>query len=94
MFINVGAYADNKRIITKTALKKMVKESPGILRFDQTSSLQDNGMPRIISLEMVTKAIESDGRTDIHLSVVGPDPYANRKWYATVNYFNGKYTVS
>jgi hypothetical protein len=30
----------------------------------------------------------------VKLSVVGPDPFANRSWYATVERVNGKLKVS
>ena len=85
-YVNVGAYSDNQRIPSKAALKRMVKESPGIVRFDQTSALGNNGMPKLIALTMLTPGIT--------LSVVGPDPYESRKWYANVEFKNGKIVVS
>jgi hypothetical protein len=86
IYINVGAYSDNQRIPTKAKLKALAKESPELLRFDQTSALGNNGMPKLINTIMLRPAIV--------LSVCGPDPYNNRKWYANVQLINGKLTVS
>lgn len=85
-YINVGAYSDNQRIPTKSALKRLIKESPESVRFDQTSALGNNGMPRLISMRMLNP--------NITLSVVGPDPYTSRKWYASISLSKGKVTVS
>lgn len=86
MYINVGAYSDNQRIKTKSQLKQMVKDSPELVRFDQTSPLAENHLSRTIEVNMLNPQIV--------LSVVGPDPYISRKWYASVTIKNGKATVS
>jgi hypothetical protein len=86
-FINVGAYADNKRITTKAKLKELVKANPDIVRFDQTSDFGPaSGLPRLIALRMIGPGII--------LSVVGPDPYESRKWYANVEFKKDKFVVS
>lgn len=82
-YINVGAYSDNQRIPTKAKLKQMVKETPELLRFDETSMYSQGCYLAI-----------SDIDHTMTLTVVGPDPYNNRKWYASVTIKNGKVHVS
>jgi hypothetical protein len=86
IYVNVGAYSDNKRVVTKSALKRLVNETPELVRFDQISALGSNGLPKLIAL--------SDISASHTLSVVGPDPYSERKWYASIQLKNGKATVS
>jgi hypothetical protein len=75
-YTNVGALDENgKRFQTKKALKEAIAQSKKVI-FDGTS-LFDSGRTFIISDSNLTT-----------LSVVGPDPYNDRKWYATIK--NGK----
>jgi hypothetical protein len=76
MYINVGAIdpADGARIPTKRALREALVS--GDIAFDQTALVHASGLPGIIRPE--------DIKEQHQLSVVGPDPYTNRKWYATV----------
>lgn len=70
-FINVGARVGAHPVKTKKDLITLVKEGNAELVFYGTS--------------VFTKfeGRLSDIETDV-LSVVGPDPFTNRKWYATV----------
>lgn len=83
-FINVGVYSDNKRVATKTALKRMVRENPELLRFDQTSAFA-NHHPLILTIEYLLSLSKQ-----VTFSVVGPDPFSDRKWYANVYVWRGK----
>ncbi len=76
-FINVGASLNGARIASKAAFKRAVKETPEAVEFDSTSPMgtQFDGGP-------------SDLTAGVKLSVVGPDPYTNRRWYATVERTN------
>lgn len=85
-YINVGVFADNERIKTKGLLKAMVKVSPELLRFDQTSAFPAKEFPAIIELTMLKNGYK--------LSVVGPDPYKSRNWYATVEKTERGFKVS
>lgn len=73
-FINVGAYVDGKRPKSKKALKEALRDIPSKVRFDRTS-IHDHK----------TSDIWGDNipAADI-LTVVGPDPYVDRRWYASV----------
>ncbi len=85
MYVNVGAkhYSSGHDIATKSGLKKMIQENPDkVLLY--TTSLFGN--------QFTKKATELD--TGVKYSVVGPNPYNNRKWYATVEKrTDGKVTV-
>lgn len=85
MYINVGASYDGERIKTKTLLRKLCKESPADVTFDATAIRTD--------AQWSGRATEiPDG---MRLSVAGPDPYTNRRWYAIVaREANGKVTVT
>ena len=79
-FVNVGAQdLDGDRIKTKKALKLAVAD--GGVRFDRTDAFAGHGSKWIFLAE---DTVDSD----VVLSVVGPDPYTSRKWYATIK--NGK----
>lgn len=71
-YINVGAYVNGIRPKSKKALKEALKSAPGTVKFVGTSPFTPF----------------SGGVSDIpdgaKLSVVGPNPYTNRRWYATV----------
>ena len=72
-YINVGASVDGMRVKSKAALKRAIKDSPATVAFDSTSPMGEsfNGGPSQIP-------------AGVKLSVVGPDPYTDRRWYATV----------
>ena len=86
-YINVGALrADtSERFKSKKAMAEAIKE--GNAAFDQTAFPQDGSLPGIIEV--------SDLKKGMILSVVGPDPYKSRRWYANVYIGNksGKVTV-
>jgi hypothetical protein len=83
-YVNVGAYigtanADGEtvtgeRVASKAALKAALKERPGEVLFDVTAMIH-NG-PKLYRGDEIPQGV--------NLSVVGPDPYTSRKWYATV----------
>ena len=76
-FINVGAYVDGKRCKTKAALKRALKEAPETVRFDCTAAVgPDAGRSDIMGNNLPAND---------KLSVCGPDPYSDRKWYANVS---------
>ena len=81
-YVNVGALdRDARRIPTKAALKRAVNNDD--IAFDQTAFPHDDGLPGLIEPADVYRAIEQTGN-EIVLSVVGPDPYNRRMWYASV----------
>lgn len=92
-YINVGAidYNTGDRFLTKSALKKAVLAKADVI-FDQTAFPHFDGLPGHIDLRNLLDYAES-GR-DFELSVVGPDPYKSRKWYAKVSVKNGEFKVS
>lgn len=73
MYQSVGVFTtDGMPILTKKALKAYVAD--GDVRFYRLFSVVEPHM------EGYT-VVPTHG---VKLSVVGPDPYTNRKWYATV----------
>lgn len=83
IFINTGAldYNTGERIKTKAELKKYVQAKADVI-FDQTAVVHSDILPGHIDLRDLINLAER--RTDWELSVVGPDPYRKRQWYATV----------
>jgi hypothetical protein len=77
MYVNVGAQyaADKSDIPTKAALKRAIAANPAEVYFYGTSLIGDNGLDTG-TLDILAKGVK--------YSVVGPNPYTNRKWYATV----------
>lgn len=75
-FVNTGAYVDGKRPATKAALKRALAENPAGVEFDGTSPMG----PQYSDLSGVNVP------EGVSLSVVGPDPYSRRNWYATVTW--------
>lgn len=78
--INVGAYVDGVRPKTKKALKEAVKAGKHV-EFDGTA-LRDEGNRYTVQHTIANQ-------NDV-LQVTGPNPYRDRRWYATVK--NGKVT--
>lgn len=91
-YINVGAMFDDGkgggpvRVATKKALREALAASPGDVTFDVTSMLLAQGAP---STYRATEIPE-----DAVMTVTGPDPYKNRKWYASVAIRNGEVKVT
>lgn len=81
-YVNVGAIdSKGQRVPTKKALKELVaanldKPDAELIMFDQTSMIHSGGLPGNIVLRDLP-----EGHI---LSVVGPDPYRKRNWYANV----------
>lgn len=78
MYLNTGAYIDGQRAASKKALKTALTDNPGSVTFDQTSMVKEG---RIGDGSDITGETVPEG---VKLAVCGPDPYNNRKWYATV----------
>lgn len=85
-YVNTGAMVNGRRPATKKALRDALTADPGLVQFDSTSMMG----PRAGDIISATVA---DIGTD-KMSVVGPDPYTKRNWYATVEVANGKVKVS
>lgn len=83
--VNVGARGTTTgvRIATKKALKAALSDFEGAVTFDGTSPMG----PQFYG---TGEALEAG----VKLAVVGPDPFTNRSWYATVERVNGKLKVS
>lgn len=83
-YIQVGATdrLTGNWIPTKKALKTALSQDPGSVVFDATSPFA----PWHGSVDMLT-----EGTT---LSVIGPDPYNRRVWYASIKIVEGKVTFS
>jgi len=70
---NVGAFVDGKRPSSKAALKAALRGAPETVTFDSTSMLVGS---RTFTPDTIPAGVI--------LSVVGPDPYTSRKFYASV----------
>jgi hypothetical protein len=92
-FINVGAidYNTGDRFLTKKSLKEAVAVKADVI-FDQTGFVHDDSLPGHIDLRDLLNFAERT--TDWELSVVGPDPYQSRKWYAKVTVRDGVIKVA
>jgi len=75
-YYNCGANGPDGRPATKKALRELLASSPEEVFFDGTSWVATEGQPRGYRGNELQQGVS--------LSVVGPDPYDNRKWYATV----------
>jgi hypothetical protein len=71
-YVNVGVEGHK----TKASLKKAVKENPHEVYAYGTSGIGPSFHGRV-------DALPKDGTK---LSVVGPDPYHERKWFATISW--------
>lgn len=80
-YINVGAKSDIYDVRSKAALKQLVKDNDRGLTFYGTSDFSpfNGGI--------------ADIPEGVKLTVTGPNPYTDRKWYATVTKTGGKITV-
>lgn len=85
-YINVGARVNGERPRTKKALREALATAPDTVTFDQTAMFPGTGYGAMIR----PGEIAPGGM----LTVVGPDPYTSRKWYATVTRNrDGKVTI-
>lgn len=75
-YINVGVFINGERPPSKKALREALKDAPETVVFDQTALIRNEFSGVYITLDLVP--------TDTTLTVVGPDPYRNRRWYASV----------
>jgi hypothetical protein len=83
-YINVGAMTPmGRRLPTKKSLKEAVENDS--VAFDQTAMLQSGRVPGIFELKELPEGVV--------LSVVGPDPYEKRSWYASVERTGDKVKV-
>jgi hypothetical protein len=75
-YINVGALdANGMRFKTKKALKEACASAPESVGFDCTDFLGP--------YQGMTFTSDDPQPYKVKLSVCGPDPYSERKWYAT-----------
>jgi len=92
-YVNVGAMTpDGTRLVTKAALKRATAD--GSVIFDQTAVVHYDALPGYIEVGDLLRLYDQMDEAPV-LSVVGPDPYSNRRWYANVKIGrDGKPTVS
>jgi hypothetical protein len=83
-YINCGVSdtVSGERIRTKKHLKELAASEPAQLLFDPTSVFDKQGSIRGDTVP-----------ADASLSVCGPDPYNERKWWAQVTLKDGKLSV-
>ena len=72
---------------SKAAMKRAIAADPSQVRFTSVASLGPS---------WTGSAAEflADGPANTKLTVVGPDPYTDRKWYGTVEVKNGQLKAS
>ncbi len=90
-YINVGAkitdgYGVTNDCPTKKALKAALASMPDSVQFYGTSPMGPQ--------HFATPATIASLPQGYTLTVVGPDPYNKRTWYASVTVVNGKIKVS
>jgi hypothetical protein len=84
-FINVGASVRGAPPATKKALREALRDRPHSVQFWATSPYSRSfGTQCGDELELGSRV----------LRVVGPDPYNDRRWYATVQLRAGKVALS
>lgn len=84
-YINCGALdaVTRERITRKKRLRELAASEPAQLLFDPTSIFDEQGSIRGDSVPPY-----------VTLSVCGPDPYTNQRWWAQVMLRNGKLRVT
>jgi hypothetical protein len=82
-YINCGASHDGNRVPSKKRLRILLAEDPASVTFDNTSFF--DGKATFTGDEIPEGA---------KLSVVGPNPYTSRKWWASVWVLNGTIKVT
>lgn len=90
-YINVGARLDTgsgapPRITTKKALRDALRDNPGDVRFDNTHYPVADWQQKVYRADELPEGIK--------FSVCGPDPYTDRKWFATVQLKDGQPKVT
>lgn len=85
-YVNVGATVSGRRPASKKALREALASAPETVEFDSTAMMGPRAGDTI-------KATAADIGS-YSLSVVGPDPYTRRDWYATVEVKAGKLKLS
>ena len=80
IYINAGARdSHGRRFKTKAALKRELKASPQYVTFDTTSNFP-NAEENVVASNLGNRPRHMDESW----TIVGPDPYVKRDWYATV----------
>lgn len=76
-YINVGAKFNmtSEYVSTKKALREAIAADPANVRFYVTDAIGPNA-GRTVTANNLDSGVK--------YTVVGPDPYTSRKWYATV----------
>ncbi len=89
-YVNVGVTINGERPARKKALRDAMESDPDTVLFDNTAvELGADKRTHFRGDEVLTDL--KDGTT---LTVTGPDPYTDRKWYASVTVKNGRVVVS
>lgn len=78
-WINAGASFDGRRVKTKAELKRLLKAEPQNVTFDTTGNFPRR--EEIVTASDLGNRPNADSES---WSIVGPDPYSDRRWYATV----------
>lgn len=78
-WINAGASFDGRRVKTKAELKRLLKDQPQNVTFDTTGNF-----PRREETVIASDLGNRPHADSESWSIVGPDPYSDRRWYATV----------
>lgn len=83
-YFNAGAYIGNSRARTKKQLREALAADPTSVYFDGTSMFSH-----------VTGYAAENVPDGTIISVVGPDPFTKRSWYASVQRLpDGKFKVA
>lgn len=77
-YINAGAKYQGRRVKTKAELKRLLKAEPQNVTFDTTSL---HSSPETVTASDLGNRPHGASES---WSIVGPDPYTARNWYATV----------
>lgn len=77
-YINVGAFVNGTRPKAKKALREALANAPETVLFDQTA------LPTFAPATVAGTVRATEIPTGVTLSVVGPDPFTARRWYASV----------
>lgn len=76
-FVNVGAFIDGRNAETKKVLREALANAPATVTFYATAMAE---VEQIKGDELPERLAGGD-----KLTVVGPDPYHDRRWYAQVS---------
>lgn len=79
-WINAGAtHSTGQRVKTKAELKRTLKATPSAVIFDTTGNFPDAEF-KVVASDLGNRRFHQEEAWQI----VGPDPFTDRKWYATV----------